>query len=36
MAAELIAQEVAERLDAVYAPFCPYGVTPIHAGHPVR
>jgi creatinine amidohydrolase len=34
MAAELIAEEVAARLDAVYAPFCPYGVTPIHAGHP--
>lgn len=34
MAAELVAQEVASRLDAVYAPFCPYGVTPIHAGHP--
>lgn len=34
MAAELIAEEVATRLDAVYAPFCPYGVTPIHAGHP--
>ena len=34
MAAELVAAEVARRLDAVYAPFCPYGVTPIHAGHP--
>src|SRR5262249_28047780 len=34
MAAELIAEEVASRLDAVCAPFCPYGVTPIHAGHP--
>jgi creatinine amidohydrolase len=34
MAAELVALEVARRLDAVYAPFCPYGVTPIHAGHP--
>ena len=34
MAAELVAKEVAARLDAVYAPFCPYGVTPIHAGHP--
>ena len=34
MAAELVAREVAERLGAVYAPFCPYGVTPIHAGHP--
>jgi creatinine amidohydrolase len=34
MAAELVAEEVADRLDAVYAPFSPYGVTPIHAGHP--
>ena len=33
MAAELVADEVAARLDAVLAPFCPYGVTPIHAGH---
>lgn len=34
MAAELVAREVADKLGAVYAPFCPYGVTPIHAGHP--
>jgi len=34
MAAELIAADVAERLDALYVPFGPYGVTPIHAGHP--
>jgi creatinine amidohydrolase len=34
MAAELIAAEVARRLDALYVPFAPYGVTPIHAGHP--
>jgi creatinine amidohydrolase len=34
MAAELVAQGVADRLDAVYAPLCPYGVTPIHSGHP--
>lgn len=34
MAAELVAAEVADRLGAVYAPFGPYGVTPIHAGHP--
>lgn len=34
MAAQLVALAVAERLDAVYAPFCDYGVTPIHAGHP--
>ena len=33
-AAELIAREVAHLLDAVYVPFGPYGVTPIHAGHP--
>lgn len=34
MAAELVAAELAERLDALYVPFGPYGVTPIHAGHP--
>ena len=34
MAAELVARELAARLGALYAPFCPYGVTPIHAGHP--
>lgn len=34
MAAELVAEEVAGRLDALYVPFAPYGVTPIHAGHP--
>lgn len=34
IAAELIARDVAERLDALYVPFSPYGVTPIHAGHP--
>lgn len=34
MAAELVARAVADRLDAVYAPLSPYGVTPIHAGHP--
>jgi creatinine amidohydrolase len=33
-AAELIAECVAERLDALLVPFGPYGVTPIHAGHP--
>lgn len=33
-AAELVAKGVADRLDAVYAPLGPYGVTPIHAGHP--
>src|SRR3712207_3482816 len=33
-AAELVAGKVADRLDAVYAPFGPYGVTPIHACHP--
>jgi creatinine amidohydrolase len=32
--AERVAQDVAERLDALLVPFCPYGVTPIHAGHP--
>jgi creatinine amidohydrolase len=34
MAAELVAAEAAERLDALLVPFGPYGVTPIHAGHP--
>jgi creatinine amidohydrolase len=34
MAAELIGQEVARRLDALHVPFGPYGITPIHAGHP--
>jgi len=34
MAAELIAVEIAERTDGLYVPFGPYGVTPIHAGHP--
>jgi creatinine amidohydrolase len=34
IASELIAAEVADRLDALYVPFGPYGVTPIHAGHP--
>jgi creatinine amidohydrolase len=34
MAAELVGQEVARRLDALHVPFGPYGVTPIHAGHP--
>jgi creatinine amidohydrolase len=33
-AAELVARQVADSLDAVYVPFSPYGVTPIHAGHP--
>lgn len=33
-ASELVARRLAERLGALYAPFCPYGVTPIHAGHP--
>ncbi|MGH3329270.1 MAG: creatininase family protein [Streptomycetales bacterium] len=34
MAARLVAEAVAERLDALLVPFGPYGVTPIHAGHP--
>ncbi|MFD1505083.1 creatininase family protein [Georgenia yuyongxinii] len=33
-AAELVARATAESLDAVYVPLSPYGVTPIHAGHP--
>ena len=34
MAAELVARTMASSLDALYVPFGPYGVTPIHAGHP--
>lgn len=34
IAAELVARRVADLMDAVYVPFSPYGVTPIHAGHP--
>ena len=34
MAADLVAQRVAERVDGLHVPFAPYGVTPIHAGHP--
>jgi creatinine amidohydrolase len=34
MAAELIAAEIAQRLDGLYVPSGPFGVTPIHAGHP--
>ena len=34
MAADLVARDVAEELDALLVPFSPYGVTPIHAGHP--
>jgi creatinine amidohydrolase len=34
IAAEIIALDVAERLGALYVPFGPYGVTPIHAGNP--
>ncbi|MQA78030.1 MAG: creatininase family protein [Streptosporangiales bacterium] len=34
IAAELVARAVAARLGALYVPFAPYGVTPIHAGWP--
>jgi len=34
MIAERLAHAVAEQLGGLYAPFGPYGVTPIHAGHP--
>ena len=34
MAAEVVGRTLAERLGALYVPFGPYGVTPIHAGHP--
>lgn len=33
-AAELLAAGIAERLEALLVPCCPYGITPIHAGHP--
>lgn len=34
MAAELVARALSERLGGLYVPSCPYGVTPMHAGHP--
>jgi creatinine amidohydrolase len=34
IASESVARALADRVGALYAPFCPYGVTPIHAGHP--
>ena len=34
IAAEVVAEALAAELDALYVPFGPYGVTPIHAGHP--
>ncbi len=34
MAAELVADQLAERLDAIVVPLGQFGVTPIHAGHP--
>ncbi|HSL27344.1 MAG TPA: creatininase family protein [Acidimicrobiia bacterium] len=34
IAAEVVGRALAERLDALYVPFGPYGITPIHAGHP--
>lgn len=34
IAAEIVAEQLAEMLDALFVPFGPYGVTPIHAGHP--
>jgi creatinine amidohydrolase len=34
IAAELVARAVADEMDAMFVPFGPYGVTPIHAGHP--
>ncbi|MGH3499502.1 MAG: creatininase family protein [Nocardioidaceae bacterium] len=34
MAAELVARTVADRLGGLLAAIGPYGVTPIHAGHP--
>lgn len=34
IAAEVVVEALAEELDALVVPFGPYGVTPIHAGHP--
>lgn len=34
MAADLVARALAHQIGALLVPFCPYGVTPIHAGHP--
>lgn len=34
IAAEMLAREIAAQLDGLYVPAGPYGVTPIHAGHP--
>ena len=34
IAARLLAQDVAEGLDGLFVAFGPYGITPIHAGHP--
>ena len=34
IAAEVVAVALARALDAILVPFGPYGVTPIHAGHP--
>ena len=34
IAAEVVSEALADLLDALYVPFGPYGVTPIHAGHP--
>jgi creatinine amidohydrolase len=34
IAGEVVAEALADELDALYVPFGPYGVTPIHAGHP--
>jgi creatinine amidohydrolase len=34
MAADMVARALAYRIGALHVPFGPYGVTPIHAGHP--
>jgi creatinine amidohydrolase len=34
MAAELVARGLSDRLGALFVSFCPYGVTPLHAGYP--
>ncbi len=34
IAAELVGAAVADEMHALFVPFGPYGITPIHAGHP--
>jgi hypothetical protein len=34
IASEQVARDLADRLGVLHVAFCPFGVTPIHAGHP--